>query len=56
MKYHFYSNWDGRRQCFDTLRDAAKAAAKDTGVSQTIFNSKTGRIAKCVRASGHVPA
>jgi hypothetical protein len=56
MKYHYFSNWDGAKHRFNTLREAKKAASKDEGVSQTIYNSLTGRIAACVRASGHVPA
>ncbi len=56
LKYHYYSNWDGKKHSFSTLREAKASAAKDTGVSQTIFNKQTGRIAASVRASGHVPA
>lgn len=56
MKYHYYSNWDGRKHSFSTLREAKRSAKRDEGVSQTIFNSTTGKIAACVAASGHIPA
>lgn len=54
--YYYFSNWDGRKHVFRTLREAKKHAKTDTGISQTIFNQATGLIAACVPASGHVPA
>ena len=50
-KYWYYNNWNGKKNEFDGLPAAIKAAKEEDGVSITIYNEDG--IVKLVQCNGY---
>lgn len=59
-RFYFFENWNGKKQSFDTLPQARKAAKNETGISVTIYDSRKkfpeSNIVEFAPASNYCPA